>query len=272
MTTAKIDRVDFVEAQEIHGVIVRLVRRARVIEIPDTSYTALFTALAAAGVPAADSTLAGASNLTLTERNPSIVEGDPGTVDVDLIYTKFDNKGQSLDAPPLGLMTGSVRVSVQQLSRNTDIDGLAVSVEHTWPNDDPDHPGEIDVQGGEFQAQVPQRTFTVEGFKITNKPWIIANAIIGRVNSGTFSGEPKHEWMCVAANWRIADNDVASNRYFMSFEFQHNSDTWNPSVIFIDPRTGKPPVDLIQDVGFKNVRVNPEANFEAILGVRVQGA
>ena len=89
MTEARIDRIDMLEAQERHGVIIRLIRRARVIDLPDTDYTVLFTALAAAGIPAAGSSLTGASHLILAERNPRIVDRD--TVDVDLVYEEFDN-------------------------------------------------------------------------------------------------------------------------------------------------------------------------------------
>lgn len=273
----KIDRIDLLEAQERNGVTIRLVRRARVINLTNTDHTVLFSALAEAGIPAAGSTLTGvgASNLILTERNPRIV--DKTTVDVDLVYEKFDNEGQSFDTPPLGFFTANVRVSVQQVTTNKDIDGLAVSVEHTWPSVTPPelqvHPaGELSVQGGEFQAFIPQRSFSVEGYKITNAPWVLANQMIGRLNNAPFSGQAIHEWMCVGATWRIADNDIAANRYFMSFEFQHNPDTWNPTVVFIDPETGKPPKDLVQGVGFKTIRRNPEINFETVLGTRIQGA
>ena len=193
-------------------------------------------------------------------------------MDVELVYEKFNNEGQSIDSPPNGVMTGSVRASVQQLTTNRDREGVVVSVEHTWPSDDKDYPGRTDTQGGEFTVYVPQRTFEVIGIKDTNRPWLIGNALIGKVNDGPFMGNPAREWMCMGASWTIEDAAVSNNRYQFVFEFQHNPDTWDATAVFIDARTGKPPPDLVEGEGIKRVEVHESENFEAVLKTRLQGA
>lgn len=272
MATAKIHHTSLVEAQERHGTIVRVVMRARVLDLVSTNLAVFSEALSAAGVPSVGDTLTGYSNLVLTERNPKIVDGDPSTFDVDCVYEHFFNEGQSYDDPPVGFMAGEARANVQQVSGNTDLDGNTITVSHTFPSTDPDFPDETQDQGGEIQFFQPSRTLTVSGIKQTSRPWIIANSIIGRVNKGDWLGEPEHEWMCVGVSWKIHDAGTAGSvKYFMSFEFQHNPDTWNPTAIFIDERTGKPPKDLVLGTGIKYIRRHEEVNFEQVIGTNLQG-
>lgn len=91
----KIDRIITLEALEKFGVIHRLVRQARVINLEDTDYSVLFSALEEAGIPASGSALGGEPNLILVERNPKLI--DETTVDVDLVYEHILNEGQELD-------------------------------------------------------------------------------------------------------------------------------------------------------------------------------
>lgn len=270
--SVKIQHTSLLEARERHGTAVRVVMRYRVIGLTDASYLALFSALDESDIPNVGSKLPGAPHLTLAERNPKLVDSDQGTVDVDLVYEPFDDEGQNIDDPPYGVLTGSVRASVQQLTTNLDKDGNTITTTHTWPSDDPDWPGRTDVQGGQVQAFIPQKTFAIQGIRKLQRPWIMANAIIGTINIGSFAGGNAHEWMCVGITWKIVDATPLANRYHMSFEFQHNPDTWNPSVVFIDPRSQLPPKDLVDGDGYKTVRVHKEASFETILGTRVQGA
>lgn len=267
MTTAKIQRTDLLTSQELDGAIIRLVTRSRVIELSDTSLEVLNSALAAAGIPAAGSSLTGYPNLILKERNTTLV--DQSTVDVDLVYEPF-YEDQDLDIPITSVLSTSARANVQQITTNLDKDGNTITVEHTYPFDDPNFPGETIEQGGEIQVFVPQRTISVRGVKDTTRPWLITNSIIGKINNAPWMGEGLHEWMCVTANWELLSAVPVANKYRMEFVFQHNAETWNPQVVFIDSETGKPPKDLVEGTGFKTIRSHEEVNFESILGLRLQ--
>ena len=57
----------------------------------------------------------------------------------------------------------------------------------------------------------------------------------------------------------------------MDYEFQYNPDTWDPTVRFIDSVTGKPPKDLVKDVGYKTVKKMPSCDFESVMQINIQG-
>ena len=37
-------------------------------------------------------------------------------------------------------------------------------------------------------------------------------------------------------------------KYFFTFTFQYRQETWDPTAIFVDPETGRPPDDLDNEV------------------------
>jgi len=270
VASAKVERVSLLEAQELDGGIRRLVTQTRIVGLTDAGLAVLTTALGL--VPAAGSALAGFPDLILRERNPKLVEEEPGVVDVDLVYEHHTAGGQAITAPVTGSMVVRASARVQQTKTNKDIFGDTISLSHTYPSSDKGRPGETFTQGGEVDYFRVMRSFVVEGVRVTNNAWLIANSIIGKINQTAWSGGEIHEWMCVGVEWSLIQLAGASSRYTFRFELQHNPDTWNPQVVFIDDRTGKPPTGLIQDVGFKTVRILAEADFESVIGGRIQGA
>lgn len=270
MATAKIDHVSMLECSERFGIIEKLVRRARVIDLESTDYTVLMAALAAAGVPAAGARLSGAPNVVLKERVVRLVQEDKTKCDVDLTYGLIADQGQSIDAPPYGILVGKATTTMSQTTTNLDRDGNTIVLSHTYPSDDPDFPGQTIEEGGEIQVQVPQDALSYQGIKTTFFPWLIRSSIKGRVNASAFAGGEPGQWLCTTADYEIADGG-APNRYYFTFAFEFNEDGWQPTAIFTDSRTGKPPVGLVPDVGYKTVNFYKEADFESIVGTRVQG-
>jgi hypothetical protein len=279
--TVSVDNLAVLEADERHGGLRRMVRRALVSGVDATNWEALTEALDDTNLPQYGSHLTeslsdNAYDLTLIERRVRLVESDPTKVWVDLVYENFVDLEEDLDDPRGGYVTGEVRCNLQQKTSNLDIYGSLVEVSHTYPADDPNHPSETLTQGGEFQYYEPQRTIFIRGIKQTRTPWLIANAIIGRVNSTPFSGEVARTWLCTACSWKLSwagriSGGVRENRYFMNFEFQYDADTWDPTVTFIDDVTGKPPPNLIPNTGYKTVEKMPSADFDSIIGAPLQG-
>lgn len=269
MPTAYVDRTDTLQASERDGVVTKVVRRARVVGLTDDDYAVLFTALSVAGVPAAGSTLTGAPNLVLVERNVQVVDGDRSTVDVELVYEHVLNKGQNLNSPPLGYLLAEVRGSVNEQESNLDGSGFPVTVQHAYPSDDPDFPSKTKVQGGSIKFFQAQATKVVQGIRATNYPWLLQQHLLGAINELPWSGGNSYEWLCTGASWRPYDG--SSSKYEFVFEFQHNPETWNPTVVYIDERTGKPPQGLLDNVGYKTVVKHRVVDFAAALGGRVQG-
>lgn len=258
------------ELEEVDGVVIRLVRRARVMEVTGANdYQALNEALDEAGVPTVGGTLTGSAltNLRLRRRIPRLVA--PKTVDVDLVYEHFFNEGQSFDSPPGGFLSGEVRSNVNQVESNLDADGNTISVSHTYDSDHPKYGGQTKEQGGTIQFFQPERNLAIQGLKTTTHPWIMANRMVGAVNQTSWNGGDARTWMCVRASTRPLS---LTGRYYMFYEFQYNQDTWDPTVVFIDPDTGKPPLNLVEGEGYKRIERAPAVRFEAVLGARLQGA
>ena len=66
---------------------------------------------------------------------------------------------------------------------------------------------------------------------------------------------------------------LCSNRYFFTFEFQRNPDTWDPTAVFIDDRTQRPPANLkdnSEETGFKTIQYLPGVDFNEVIGTLLQ--
>lgn len=278
--SVSIDQLTTLETQERHGALRRMVRECYVSGITDTDWQALTNALDNAGVPQygdhlTNDTDSNAYDLMLVER--SIRMTDKGQARVELVYENWIDLEENLDTPRGGFVIGEVRCNIQQKTSNLDINGNLVTVSHTYDANDPNHANETLTQGGEFSFYDVERTIFIRGIKQTRTPWLIANSIIGKVNSVAFSSEQPRTWLCTSCSWKMAwagrknGGGSRENRYFMNFEFQFNPDTWDPTVTFIDDVTGKPPSDLVENVGYKTVTKMSAVDFNIIIGSPLQG-
>jgi hypothetical protein len=270
-----IDRIDDLSLQEEGGVIQSLTRRALVVGLSSKGWSTLTEALAEAGVPAANSYLDEASypHLQLIRRDARVVDVDKA--EALLTYEKASGPTQDLGSleysgtPTLSRpVAGVMSTSIVQKTTNKDANGNLITVSHTWPDDDPNYPGETHTQTGEINVYLAQKTLTVSGFRTTVEPWVFNKRLVGFVNNGNFYGESSRSWMCT----EVGFDKVSETVYDMSFQFQHNSDGWDPTAVFIDQRTGQPPADLVDGVGIKTVRYQGVVDFEKELGFYIEGS
>ncbi len=125
-----------------------------------------------------------------------------------------------------------------------------ILVAHSFPKTDTGIVGQaIDptlpftvIQGGEVSVPFPQGNFELQGILYTNNPWSIAWAFIARVNKKVWLQRPPITWICSEVKFEVVDPSLGEYRF--SFEFQYNVDTWNPTVVFNDQRTGRPPASV----------------------------
>ena len=278
MATVRVDKVETLETKEVAGSPIRVVRGYVVSGLVSTNWNVADEAQSASGVPAYGDRLSSTPgeagySLICNERGFKLM----GDRTIGLVTCVFENAfsvdymEDSYDAPFLGSMGGEVRCSVQQKNTNLDGNGDQIIVAHQYPDDDDNYPGAYREQGGEISFFDTQRSFTLHGIKWTNAPWAIANACIGRVNSVWFSGEAPRMWFCVACNWKPESTINGSERYAMRFEFSFNPDSWDPTVVYTDDTTGKPPKNLVQGVGIKTIEKLPAADFEYIIGTWIYG-
>jgi len=275
-TKAYIDHIETLEMNEEWGVITGCVRQATVMGLTGTDWSVMYDVLDDAGIPPKGSYLDNdrGSHLHLVTRNVKMIDKDKAHV--TLTYGPFNDRGQRLFYDFTTILgrniSGKMQASVAQKATNlfreagTGTEELIV-LEHTYPTDDPDYSDRTISQTGQVDVYIPQRTFTIEGVKETNAPWNVAENLIGAVNKNSWLGQPMHTWMCTEVSWEFRDE----GNYFMSFAFQHDPDTWNPTAVFIDDRTGRPPDDLIEGLGYKYIRYHREKNFVKELGFYVIG-
>lgn len=276
----KLDPKDKLSSSERNGTITEVHRAAIVTGLKDyaSDWNVMSIAMTHPDVPQYGNRLSNNPNsqvftLVVVDRDINMVDEDCAVI--DLVYKnayQIDAMEDRFDSPFLGIIGGEVRCNVQQVYSNLAADGSQVVVEHTYPEDDANFPGETKRQGGEFTYFTAQRSFAVHGIKQTNAPWAIANNINGRVNYYPFSGEAPRTWLCVGASWKPESLHNGLARYYMRFEFQHNLDTWDPTVVFIDPVENKPPPDLVAGVGYKTIQKIPAVDFEYIIGAWIHGA
>jgi hypothetical protein len=267
------DHVRTLEADEEDGRIVRLVRLYRVIEVSGTDYRVLTNALGESAIPEYGDKLATPSelgNLIVTKREARLVDGDQATVDVIVTYEHFEHDGQSFENPPEGQFVPEGDASLQQVTSNLDRDGGTISVEHTYVGD-AKFGNDTKTQGGTVSFQQPQRVIRLTGRKITNRPWLVSTSIVGKLNNVAWYGAAAETWICSRVSYRAADVTGATNVYYFTFEFTNNPDGWQPFVTFIDPRTGKPPTDLVAGTGYKQVDRYDVVDFEGVIGQRIHG-
>ena len=267
-----------IQIVEENGTLMQTVREFLVSVDAGTGANAAADALDTPGVPQYGDRLDNRflyPGYSLIVHRRSVEMVDEGTAKVTITYENsfsVDAMEDQFDAPFMDSMAGEVRCSIQQKGSNLDGDGNQVTVSHTFPADDRNHPGETIVQGGEFTFYSAQRSFSIHGIKETNTPWNIANTIIGSVNIYPFSGEAARMWLCTAVNWKPESNYGGVTRYFMRFEFEFNPDSWDPTVVFIDEATNKPPPDLVPGVGIVTVEKLPAVDFEYVIGTFIFGA
>lgn len=276
---AHIHKVEVLKAVERNGTVQRLTTGAVVTGLGgNTDWNSLAEAMDAQNVPRYGDHLGDEDSpvysLVVHEREVTMND-DKDSASVVITYENsigIDNLEDRFDAPFMGLMMGEVRCNIQQKTSNLDNDGNQVVLSHEYPMDDPNFGGTTRYQGGEFNYFAAQRSFSIHGIKATNAPWAVANSIVGCVNIFPFSGEAARTWMCVAANWKPESNRDGIARYLMRFEFQFDADTWDPTVVYIDDSTGKPPVGLVPGFGIKTIQKHRAVHFEYIIGTYIHGA
>lgn len=262
----KIDAVKTLSFRERNGTVVSLRRMAYVSGMPadaafKTDYRALVLALEQAGIPEPGTNLQDLpgsktlNHLLLTERIP-VIKDDASMCEVELLYEAplvGDNNDLLFGHPDNQIVYGEMTSAMQQTTTNFYHENgdrnkpkQTVLVGHLYPNDDAKFRNRYMEQGGEIHVFQPQHNFRFGGYWDTNKPWLFAKRMLSGLNEKTWMGEPPKTWMVVGVSWKLIGNAPFrdTKRYLMRWELQNNPDGWNPTAIFIDERTHRPPKGL----------------------------
>ena len=232
-----------------------------------------------------------ADNLILAERNPRLVDGDKTKVDVELIYKHFNDAPFSGDLNsntgrqiPFKTKTALQQVTVNKYpddmqDENGNASALAgqlIQLSHTFPDGtnnytyqkwnattnaydtvtldkDEKYGGETKTQTGEVTYLRPEDTIYGEGYIDTDTPWEAKAAFKGKVNRETWQGYAARTLLCTVCDYEAYNFYGSTIRYKFTFEFQENPDGWDQTAVFIDHRTGKPPLGLVENTGYKTI-------------------
>ena len=217
--------------------------------------------LSATGLPASGSTITvGSDTLYLVQLIPVLTRDQQTSGEVRLVYRRRE---LSSDAPGGTVPTLQGGAALKQVTTQLDANGDPITVEHTWPADDPDFPGETHVQGGEIQVDAAMSELVGTIVVQTASPGAIADSWVNYVNSNNWqNGEPR-TWKCQRVPFTLLDDTTSPDTWELSFHFEKDRQTWDndTTAIFIDPRTGRPPENLVENEGYKKIQYYPARNF-----------
>lgn len=134
-----------------------------------------------------------------------------------------------------------------------------IIVGHQFPITDGDYPGRVQYQTGEITIMQPNDNFKLHGQVFVRNPRSIKIAVLGAINSIPWMDGKSYTWMCTEVAWEPL---YVSWQWKVTFEFQHNEDSWLPAAIFHDGRAGKPPPNLVPGFGFRQLHRQKELDFE----------
>lgn len=187
---------------------------------------------------------------------PRAVSSDQ--VQVGIVYRK------ARFSLPLNQSLIEVGASLSEDETTKDADGNPFSVEYTYPANYPgDKAGQTwgDV-GDAVQKLVPSMTIVVTRREAAS-PGDTAKQFVGKVNDGPWSLDSTanaRQWLCTSITGRSEDGGLT---YTVVYQFERR-ETWDLGIYFINPDTGKPPADLVDGVGIKQVQLYTEADFDLL--------
>jgi len=194
----------------------------------------------------------------LQEIVPSSVSTD--SIKFSLVYKQEDDPDQPTSA------TIEVGTSLSQVETNKDANGEVISLSYTYPADyelDPKKRGKTVTQGGLISRLQPETSLVYKRVESTS-PASKSKLYVGKVSLSGWALDPSAEdrtWLCMSITGSSDDNGV---KWDVNHVFQHRADTWDQTVLFINPDDGKPPDDLVDDVGKKVIRVYKAINFDGL--------
>jgi hypothetical protein len=241
-----------VRLDRIEGCVYRLsadrIEAARVATVSGLGGHAadrLRAALEVTGVPRI-----GESHPTIPNLYAQDLQVEPDGPTAAVITVRYRSRAAHSGQPPL-LEVGS---SVVQTTTDTDATGTRITVSYSPSG----LAADTKTQGANLSILAPQTTLRFTRTEDAS-PLAKARTFVGTVNRTAVFDSAAGTWLCTAITGRSADG---GGSYELTYEFQYESAGWQPKAIYIDPRTNRPPSDLVTDVGVKTVSIYPEREFK----------
>jgi hypothetical protein len=262
------DTVETLALRENRGGFNFIQRKMLVNGLTATDYSAMMDALTAAGVPVYGDVLTEAPNLKLTTREVRMLDNKMAEVTLSYEPNVFQQKFEES-------AKASGEASLNQVQTNKDKNGDTITISHTYPNlgnslgeePDADHANKTFTQGGQIDYLQPQLVLKFSGTMQSSNAVALALSVIGKVNDDTWMEGSAKQWLCTGCGFKVINSSASPIEYEFNLEFQYNPDGWDPTVIFADDRTGKPPEGLVAGTGYKTVERYEPIDFDATFGI-----
>ena len=276
MATVHPELAGTVQAEQIDGAVVGMQRTFRVTGLTqrDAGYGYLnlseaADAVTASGYPGTTvgSLLGSFNNLVLSKVSPKIHNDDATVADVTLEYIPISS------AANYPVFQG--RSSLRQVTTEKDGYGNQILLEHTFPDDDVDfglnttfNPSDVTpkavLQGGEIALLMPSAEQEITIFYSTDYPMDYCLSWLGHINWYSWGSAAPFTWICSDVSYTIHNLATSPPVWKFQFQFQYDPLGWPKNAIFVDPRTGKPPQNLVPGEGIQEVFWYPYADFNLI--------
>lgn len=235
-------------AEEENGVTVALELRYLVRGLTESGTAKVDEAMSASGVPTAGSTLVGHTELAAISRRYEAIPGNETQAYVDITFKRYGRDDSLAGASGF---RWNVRLTggLQQVETYNDVDGAEVLVSHTWPADDPDYGGLTLTQGVAIPVTEAQPVIEITGQMPVDYPLVIKGSWENYLNADFWAGLPPRSWLCQAFDFTLSDPSTSPWTWEFTAQFQANRNTWDQIAYYTDPRTGKPPANLVLGTG-----------------------
>lgn len=150
----------------------------------------------------------------------------------------------------------TVGSSVTQVSSNLDSTGNIISVSYSPTGSTTD----LLTQTARVSRLTPQTTLQFTRTESAS-PLAKARRYVGAINQTTIFESAPGKWLCVGIDGKSSDGGAS---YQVTYAFQLNTEGWQPTVSYTDPSTRQTPLDLVEGVGTKRIKVYPEAEFKEL--------
>lgn len=249
--------VGTLKADERNGIAQSVTMRYLVTGLTYSTPAIIDEAMAATGIPSAGAQLATHPQLVVTSRSFEAIDGNLSKGYIDITYERYgrDNNYQ-IDS---GTYQWNLRLlgGLQQVETNNDIYGNEITVSHTWPAEDDTYGGDTLTQGATVAITEAQPMIEITGMMQIDYPMLLKLNWENYVNSDTWAGLAPRVWLCQSFEFTLSDPSASPYLWEFTAQFQANINGWDQIAYYTDPRTGKPPPNLVADTGY----VRPETYF-----------
>jgi len=220
----------------------------------------LTEAINAPGIPKWGSAPNSTSQLRVVTKNARFLGREIQEVVVTIEYQAVgDTGGTRLNEFVFTYASGLSQIPVQR-----DFFGNYTTAAYQYPLDDPDYPGAFEIQVADLIRQQPFFTIYATGLLARQYPLQTVERWIGRVNAFGWGGVPAG-WAMITSVVPQPHNLAAPVPVWQfEFEIQVTPLGWSQEAIFRDPRSNRPPADVMPGVGIVTYWLNPSDDFNEI--------